>query len=623
MKRTVFLLFLLLIAASGAVAQLRQAAIHQRGMLHQTEYNTGEIGRAFDRGDAGILDGYPSMEWPPNSMLFLDRRKYAGQHNSFGAGLYIAGTRSAVRTYSFCGAVTTNNGGAQAIEGVYSTPLSLQRLENYPLRADGSLNPAYNPDEAEEIITAKWGTITGVTVTRTSRAWSFPDYDDFIIYEYELENTGADTLYDVFVGWGYGLCPSMFGYERVFNRWAEGDLRTKDQFARFDFRRWMSYNHDRSGKPDSAYYDEWGRTGRYGGGLNSPQAAGFMLLHYDYNHLALRRQTTLNVRSTDAGVVWDANGRVKQPFLNRYENANLYVSKLQPWLDPAADRKTGPFRGATDSLNYSANNYYWIGRAKPSWDLGWSQPGAHVFALAPYTLAPHAVARFAIAEVVGYGPGLASDSVYSDLGGSGMRGDAEPGQHKIPSWSNLIAYPAAGNPPFLGSTYLQKYPLPWYVNSGVISIRDVADKAIEMYTGWRPVKYDTAQFDPTVTPDHGVYRSPIPVPAPVIRVENTGAAVNRIVWTTQAERFATPRLTSHLRYYKALRATHPLGPWTVIDSVGIRDPRYFKDSTYVLYDKESNLQDLLYYAVVSVDSLGRVSGMTNFTAHTTQAPAAS
>jgi hypothetical protein len=42
----------------------------------------------------------------------------------------------------------------------------------------------------EEIITAAWATPLGVTVRRTSRAWSYPDYDDLIIYEYELQYTG-------------------------------------------------------------------------------------------------------------------------------------------------------------------------------------------------------------------------------------------------------------------------------------------------------------------------------------------------------------------------------------------------------------------------------------------------
>ncbi|MDP2873347.1 MAG: T9SS C-terminal target domain-containing protein, partial [Bacillota bacterium] len=102
----------------------------------------------------------------------------------------------------------------------------------------------------------------------------------------------------------------------------------------------------------------------------------------------------------------------------------------------------------------------------------------------------------------------------------------------------------------------------------------------------------------------------------------TLAAVNKLVWGPQVEAFNTPKLNAPFTYYKALRATHPLGPWTLIDSVGKRDPRYFHDSVYVLLDTESNIGDFLYYAVISVDSLGGKSGMTNITKHETQAPAA-
>ncbi|HDQ45915.1 MAG TPA: T9SS C-terminal target domain-containing protein, partial [bacterium] len=74
--------------------------------------------------------------------------------------------------------------------------------------------------------------------------------------------------------------------------------------------------------------------------------------------------------------------------------------------------------------------------------------------------------------------------------------------------------------------------------------------------------------------------------------------------------------------YEVLRAPHPLGPWTVIDSVSPGDTRYFSDGEYTIIDPESNLGDNVAYAVVSVDILGGRSGMTNLTVHETQAPPA-
>jgi hypothetical protein len=202
--------------------------------------------------------------------------------------------------------------------------------------------------------------------------------------------------------------------------------------------------------------------------------------------------------------------------------------------------------------------------------------------------------HFVVAEVVGYGPGVASDSVYQDLGG-GIRNEPVPGLHPVPSWYKSMTYANVGVPPVIGSDYLQTHPLPWYVHPDVVSIRDVADRAIQMYTGSPLVKHDTLQFEPRTTPPSGVYNTvAVPVPAPAIRVENTRAAVNRISWGPQVEAFNTPRL----------------------------HPRYFNDSVYVVYDTASTIGAFCYYAVVSVDSLGEKSGMTNMTAHETQAPAA-
>ena len=631
MKLIGFVVLMFSVLFSVAVSQNRAFLVHTRGMLHETVFNTGEIGRAFDRGDAGISDGMPSMEWPPNSKMILNEKPYAGQHNSFGGGLWIAGTSHGVRQYVYCGAITTNNGGAQRVEGVYSYPISIDRTENYPVLADGTVNPAYNPNEAEEIITAKWGTPLGINVTRTSRAWSTPGYDSFIIFEYELENTDTVTVSDLFVVFPYGFCPSMFGYQRRYNRWAEGDYRQADQFARYDLKRWMTYNHDRIGKPeDSVYFKIWSTPGNRGG-LNSPQAVGLLPLHYDYDHLAIKGQTSIYVELKDS-VIWDENNKVKQPYLNRNENANLYNTKQQSWLDPSQTRKTGPFQGKTDSTGFwgfvspTGTPGYWMGRAKPSWTLAWSQPVVHAYGFAPYTLPAGEKMHFSLAEVAGYGPGRASDSVYQDLGG-GVRNEPAPGLHPVPSWYKALSYAnvsTTGFPPYIGSDYLQTHPLPWYVDSNVVSIRDVADRAIQMYTGQPLVKYDTLQFEPRNTPEHGVYSGAtlkFPVPAPAIKVANTQAAVNRISWGLQVETFNAANLHGHFMYYRALRANDPLGPWTLIDSVGKRDPRYFHDSVYSVYDTASTLGSNCYYSVVSVDSLGGKSGMTNMAGHVTQAPA--
>ena len=228
--------------------------------------------------------------------------------------------------------------------------------------------------------------------------------------------------------------------------------------------------------------------------------------------------------------------------------------------------------------------------------------------------------------MAGFGAGVATDSVYVDLGGgSGSDGnDPEPGMHPVPSLYAEINYPEAVTPngpsTTMGSNYLQRYPLPSYVNSGTISIRDVADRAIEMYGGAPLAKHDTLQFEPKDTPPAGVYQVAIPFPAPAITVSNTPAGKNKIGWSGAVEGFSAPRLNAGLSHYEVLRAGHPLDRWERVDSVGIGDPRYYSstDSTYAVDDLTSTLLESYYYAVVSVDLSGGRSGMTNITLHETQ-----
>jgi hypothetical protein len=633
MKRIGLILLLLVVMIGDAYSQQRDWRVHSRGLLHQTIYNTGELGRAYSAGGT-IQPGTPSMEWPPYSRLILDRRNYPGQHNSFGSGIWIAGTRPDGRRYAFCGAVSNTNGEPVPVIGVYSNPIEIRRIENFPVLEDGELNPTYDPDEAEEIIVSRWDTPVGIRVTRTSRAWSYPGYDSFIIYEYEFENVTNDTIYDLFITFANTFAPSMFGYQRNHGEWAEGNFRGQppaglgDHFARYDLKRWMSYNHEREGLPDPDFFVPWSEPGNRGG-LNSPQAAGILVLHYDYDHLSGRDQTeqVLLVPADSLGM-WDENGKAKQPFLLRYENGNLPGdTKTGTWMDPTQRRKTSIWQGPQDSTRFVTQFEpelwdYWRGRTSTSANLSWWQPVSRGYGFFPYVAAPGNKLRFSVAEVVGYGPGVADDKQFTDLGGN-VRAGADAGVlfNPVPSWYERISYQHLGTKDYIGSTYLQDNPLPWYVTPPVISIRDVADRAIEMYTGHELVKHDTLQYRPVEAPPSGRYNTiPIPFPAPVIRIENTIAAANRIIWGPQVELFDTPRLRAPLSHYEVLRAPHPLGPWTLIDRVELRDPEYFEDGEYSIIDPESNLGDNVAYAVVSVDTEGGRSGKTNLIVHETQAP---
>jgi hypothetical protein len=293
---------------------------------------------------------------------------------------------------------------------------------------------------------------------------------------------------------------------------------------------------------------------------------------------------------------------------------------------------------------------YWHGKAKPRALSASGYTGAffHYNSFGPYVFPKGGVhLRFAVAQVVGYGPGVSADSVWRDAGGanSTTTGWFSP----VPSWYDTLKYTgvsAIAGISSMGSTYLRTHELPWYVTAGkgisrvdtqpVISIRDAADRAIQMYTGKPLTKYDGVQFKPETTPATGAYNAAatyIPIPAPVINVYDALDVKNRIVWGPQVEGFtampnvqsarSSGRIKAGLSHYLVMKSPEGLGPWTRLDSIGIRGPRYYnKDNNYpgnyVVSDATSLLSENYYYAVISVDSLGGKSGMTNISYHKTQ-----
>jgi hypothetical protein len=594
----------------------RRSEIHRRSMLQETIFNTGEIGRSYTQGNAGNVTAVPLMEWPSNSRVTIDKIEYDGQHNTLGGGLWLSGSAKDVvgPMYAFCGG--SGAGTTEIVDQVWSFPMDLIRIENYPLLQNGNLNPRYNPDEAEEVIISKWGTSMGLTVTRTSRAWSYPGYDDFIIYEYEIENTGDrdadhttieshETVRDMLVTFAYGYAPSMFGYMMKYKRWYYQQFEV-EQRARFDFHRWLNYQIDNDGKPviDPLRYDEWGRLKKFGGGLLSPQAVGFSLLYHDVNHLITYGESSAITVADSMGGAWDpVTARPKQPWSNFVETSNTRSSKEIANLD--VSKRIVPITAGTTP--WSAD---WRGRGGFKARTNF---GGRALMLGPYNLVFGEKIRFAVAELAGYGAAKKSDGLLRDIGGQSSSATSQL-DNPVPRWDTVITY---GSPATnYGSDYLKKYPYPDYVDTavGVITIRDVADKAIETYTGDLYKNYNTLQYWPDQVRDRGSYKIPIPYPAPVFDISTTKFAENVLSWKNQVESFAAPRMTGDtLQYYEVLRSDNAMGPWTKIDSVARSDTAHFKNGVYSIIDPVGMPGVAFYYAIVSVDNKGFRSGRTNIT----------
>ena len=640
MKKISFLKVPLLLLLSFVISnfsfaqQARNYQVHDRGMLHETEFNTGEIGRAWETGPQGETTDVPLFEWPANSNLIINNTKYSGQENILGAGIYIAANPQGKpgfsnRLFAMCGAVGANQ--PEVAFGQWSFPISITKINNFPVLPNGKLNPSYNPDEAEQIITAKWASSVGITVTRTSRQWSYPDYDDMIIYEYTFvydgDTTGivgtpgrTVTLNDVMIAFQYGFAPSMYGYQREYGNWKyNGGIYRGDQNNFWDARYWLTYNMNlrTNGdatlpfKPESdpVLFLHNAQTGENGGGLNSPQAPGYCILQYDTTHLAYVDPTDSVHNESEAtselksylGSYYelDANHHILQPWSNKVSTGNTNSAKEQLNVMNPSLRWSGVYSpGSSTWPNppQAPAGYTWIGRAAYPYRQS-ADAGQKHTVFGPYTMHLGDTLKFAVAEVVGYGA---------------QPGDSVEGGQTTKEWSTnpSLNIPITINGQKLTNDYLKDFGYPDYVNSDVRNVTQVADKAFTAYLGHEP----TVPVWPENNPRTGNYKIPIPFPAPVLVLTNTDKADIRINWTRDVENFTAPRLMGQLAKFNIYRSNSAMGPWSLVASINKGDLNYINSSgEYEYIDSTTTFKvgDSRYYSVTSVDEHGDMSGKTN------------
>ncbi len=632
LKHTKIVLLLILLFTCNAFTQVKEFRIHDRGMLHETVFNTGDIGRGWMTGEAGNVTSTPLMEWPSRSRTFTDGLEYSGQHNILGGGMYMAANVKGKpgienRKYALCGGVGASQ--PEVVFGRWSFPLYMEKIENYPLPEDGSINPDYDPDEAEEIIRAGWATPIGVTVHRTSRAWSYPDYDDMIIYEYELEYTGDtdgnpatieqdSVLTDFMALFIYGFAPSMYGYQRHYQVWKyDAGIYRGDQNNFWDADYWLSFNMNLRVNGDASQpfkpepnidnFYEFAETGLKGGGLTSPQAPGFSVLYYDVNHLAVvdpddlskNESEFVDILRTSNGVFYelDENGHVKQPYSNKVSTGNTRSSKMTVEAINPTKRWSGVYSdGSTTWPAVPNGDTTWYGRAAYPYRQSADAGQKHIV-FGPYTLEHGDKLRYAFAEVVGYGaePGKSIE------GGQTLQQWAP-----TPSLDTKIVI----NGTAVTEHYLTDYGYPDYVNSdSVITVTDVALKAIEAYVGKRHER--DVPIWPEDHPSTGSYKIPTPPPAPIIEITNTPDGSVQLNWNNAAEEFTHPRLTGQLAAYRIYRSVEGMGPFEILAE--IPTGQLNSDNLYEYIDNDSDFKigESRYYGVTSVDVNGMQSGKTN------------
>lgn len=253
------ILFALLSFTLVLPAQTRNAdfKIHDRGSLWETMKDDGTIGAP---SPTNRFEYYPSMDWPggPEKMNKDDQRSY-----TVGGGMWIGGKKNDGTIFF------TENGPFSYVDN--GTFQAIQKTENFI----GSAN--YNPNEAEQKIIAKWKTTENISVQRTSRAWSFPLFNNIIVCEYIITNSNTSAVTDLYIGFPNLLRPSYQDFV-VHNGWGD-DFNRTDDYVAYDTARKMLYSWD-----DTPNFSLPGDVGNYyaaQGELRTTGYAGISLLYAD------------------------------------------------------------------------------------------------------------------------------------------------------------------------------------------------------------------------------------------------------------------------------------------------------------------------------------------------------
>lgn len=190
---SVLLILLFSVDMSDVAAQARDDVQHRRGKLWETIWNTGYYGDpgAWDflsNRPKGLYPGFTGFHHPVgNEFLAVNTFANANHHN-FRSGIWIVSRDM----------LTPGNPPDFPPQ---STPFELYKVgnesygvqENRPnilLHENFLESDDFDPKLPEEMSEATFETNIGLTAEQRTYVWGFPNYDDFIIFDYIFTNTG-------------------------------------------------------------------------------------------------------------------------------------------------------------------------------------------------------------------------------------------------------------------------------------------------------------------------------------------------------------------------------------------------------------------------------------------------
>lgn len=185
---------LIILLINDSLAQ-KHLVTHTRGKLWETLNSYGLIGSAgaWDYGEVtglGFYPGFPGYYFPNDEILANspDKVTNANFHNFRSGPWIIAKDLKSLEPPEYSPQPKDFLMFHSSL-----TPTRFGTIMNYsPFVTTTNFvgEPNFNPSLPEEMHFTTIPTVPGITINQTSMAWSFPGYNEFIIYDYVFKNTG-------------------------------------------------------------------------------------------------------------------------------------------------------------------------------------------------------------------------------------------------------------------------------------------------------------------------------------------------------------------------------------------------------------------------------------------------
>jgi len=421
-----------------------------------------------------------------------------------------------------------------------------------------------NDNYPEEIIISQWTTKTGIRVVRKAYAWSYPDYDDFILEELIFYNDGNHSLKNTYLAFMNSFSVSSAGHQwpsgggMGWTDWRVNKLPAQDD--RFWFTKAPNYVADNPEstevykkfvfayqRDDDWYGSPWDDTGQpykeaiASRGKNEMQGeVENQLLAYQYIGFGPIDVMPPFVNDSETYV---APKQADQPFAEKWWHSGN--SDQHDFDEPSDTRQN-------DAQMYRMVTNIDTGRYQPNPDEAMLVTHALVFG--PYDLEPGQKAKIVIAFV----------------GGSGA--DWE-GQDEF-AWSRK---PEAR--------------------------RQLKEGEFSIFRNFRRAKFAYEMG----------YDLPDPPPDVAVKFKNNDLGQVVLQWKDTAESARDPDYTGEeakdVRGYRIYRSWPPsfnwhYGPWVFVKEIKAKDPKYYNPQThtYSFADDHSFAGYNYYYSVRTYDS---------------------